>query len=171
MNLPNRNTRFILNTLFLLTVSVALFWGLALTVSAQLPSDYGLEATANAAKLPVGNPSPAKLAATIVNALLGTLGTILVMLIIYAGFIWMTAAGDEQKISKAKKLLGSAIEGLAIVLAAYAIASFTISNLQKGAGTSNGGSGGVSCTTPEPDPNLCNGEFGWDCVNGVWECT
>ncbi|KKT17246.1 MAG: hypothetical protein UW00_C0014G0009 [Parcubacteria group bacterium GW2011_GWB1_43_66] len=152
MNLPNRNTRFILNTLFLLTVSVALFWGLALTVSAQLPSDYGLEATANAAKLPVGNPSPAKLAATIVNALLGT-------------------AGDEQKISKAKKLLGSAIVGLAIVLAAYAIASFTISNLQKGAGTSNGGSGGVSCTTPEPDPNLCNGEFGWDCVNGVWECT
>jgi hypothetical protein len=171
----NRTSRFILNIVLLLTVSVVLFGGLALTVSAQIPPDYGLEATAKAANLSVGNPSPAKLAATIINALLGFLGVILVILIIYAGFIWMTATGDEQKIGKAKKLLGSSIVGLAIVLASYAIASFTISTLEKGTGASSGGNNqtqtcsgvGGYCAIPPCTPNTDIGKY--DC-QGIQTC-
>ncbi len=151
MNFLNRKTRFVLNIAILLTVSVTLFWMPALTVSAQtntpsasIPNDYGLTTTAKGAKLPVGEVSPVEIASMVVNSLLSVLGVLLIILIIYAGFLWMTAAGDEQKISKAKKILGNAVVGLIIILASYAIASFTIDSLEKGTGgasdTSSGGS-------------------------------
>jgi len=54
------------------------------------------------------------------------LGTIAVVLIIVAGFQWMTAAGNEEKIGKAKKLMSAAVIGLVIVLMAFALSSFII---------------------------------------------
>ncbi len=99
MNFTNRKSRFILNKVLSLAVSVALFGGLALTASAQtnppqaIPSDYGLTATATGAGLPTGEANPIKIVATVVNTLLGFLGAMLVIMVIYAGFLWMTAAG------------------------------------------------------------------------------
>lgn len=65
----------------------------------------------------------------IIKLLLSFLGVIFIVLIIYAGFLWMTAAGNEEKISKGKNIMASAIIGLAIVLAAYLITYFVIDNL------------------------------------------
>lgn len=67
---------------------------------------------------------PTSLAATvgtIVNAFLGLLGIIFIILIIYAGYNWMTASGNEQKLEKAKETIWRAIIGLIIVIAAYSI--------------------------------------------------
>lgn len=63
----------------------------------------------------------------IISALLSLLGVIFLIIIIYAGIIWMTAEGDEAKVEKAKKILTQAIIGLIIVLAAYAVSFFVIS--------------------------------------------
>jgi hypothetical protein len=52
------------------------------------------------------------------------LGIIFLILMIYGGYMWMTAGGDEQKVEKAKGLIRNAIIGLVIVLAAYAITAF-----------------------------------------------
>jgi len=41
----------------------------------------------------------------------------------------MTAGGNEEKITGAKKMLGAGIIGLVIILAAFAIATFVMSNL------------------------------------------
>ena len=60
----------------------------------------------------------------IVNALLGFLGVLFIILIIYAGFTWMTAGGDEEKVKKAKGLLKNSVIGLAIVLGSYFIFFF-----------------------------------------------
>jgi len=68
--------------------------------------------------------------ATIVNITLGFLGIIAVILIIYAGYIWMTAGGNEEKVAQAKLILRNAVIGLVIVLSSWAIASFVISQLQ-----------------------------------------
>lgn len=65
----------------------------------------------------------------IIKAFLGLLGIIAVVLTIYAGFLWMTAGGNEEDVGKAKKLLGNAVIGLAIILSAYAITAFTVGNL------------------------------------------
>lgn len=60
----------------------------------------------------------------IIGAVLSFLGVIFLILMIYGGYQWMTAAGDEQKVTKAKDLIRNAIIGLIVVLAAYAITAF-----------------------------------------------
>ncbi|MEK7557753.1 MAG: hypothetical protein AAB530_00910 [Patescibacteria group bacterium] len=63
---------------------------------------------------------------TIIDVVLSLLGVIFLVLIIYAGFNWMTAAGEEDKITKSKSTITAAIIGLIVVLAAYAISYFVI---------------------------------------------
>lgn len=67
--------------------------------------------------------------ATVIKAFIGLLGIIFIVLIVYAGYSWMTAAGDEAKVNKAKETLQRAVIGLVIVLAAYSITYFVFSNL------------------------------------------
>ncbi len=74
----------------------------------------------------LGTTNISVIVSNVIKILLSFLGIIFVVLIIYAGFLWMTAAGDENKISKAKTLIAGAIIGLAIVLAAYAITYYVI---------------------------------------------
>ena len=62
----------------------------------------------------------------VLNVLLGFLGIIAVIIILLGGFKWMTAAGNDDKIGEAKKLIGAGIIGLVIILAAYAIATYVI---------------------------------------------
>ena len=54
------------------------------------------------------------------------LGILAVIIILWGGFLWMTAAGDDSKVDKAKKLIISGIVGIVIILAAYIIANFAI---------------------------------------------
>jgi len=54
------------------------------------------------------------------------MGVIFLILAIYGGFKWMTAAGNEESVEKAKKTITNAILGLVIVLAAYAIVKFIV---------------------------------------------
>lgn len=68
-------------------------------------------------------------AKNIVNVVLSSLGLITVILIIYGGVVWMTAGGNEEKITKAKKVITSAIIGLAIILLAWSIFIFTLTTV------------------------------------------
>ena len=61
---------------------------------------------------------------TVVGSVLAFLGIIFFILMIYGGFLWMFARGNEQDVAKAKDLIQSAIIGLIIVLAAYAITAY-----------------------------------------------
>lgn len=65
----------------------------------------------------------------LINAFLSVLGLIFLVLVVYAGYLWMTASGDTAKVDKAKKLLGQAVIGMIIVVAAYAITAFVIGKL------------------------------------------
>lgn len=65
----------------------------------------------------------------IIRAALGFLGVIAVVIILFGGFKWMTAGGNEERVGEAKKLIIAGIIGLAIILSAYAIASFVIGQL------------------------------------------
>jgi hypothetical protein len=79
--------------------------------------------------------------ATIINSLLGLVGVIFLVLIIYSGYTWMTAGGDEGKVEKAKETIGRAVIGLVIVLLAYAIANFIIPTVLCATGVSSCSSG------------------------------
>ena len=67
--------------------------------------------------------------AKIIKALLGFMGIVFVVLIIYAGFLWMTAAGSDEKIKKAKQIIQSCVIGLVIMVMAYSITTFVFNQL------------------------------------------
>lgn len=80
--------------------------------------------------------------AEIIKVVLGFLGIIFLVLIIYAGFLWMTAAGNEERIKKAKDIMIAAVIGVAIILAAYAITVFVVGKLLEATGVSPTGLNG-----------------------------
>ncbi len=67
--------------------------------------------------------------ARIIQVALGLLGTIALVLVIYAGFKWMTAAGNEDAATEAKSIIFSSVIGLAIILSAYSITTFIVRQL------------------------------------------
>lgn len=67
--------------------------------------------------------------ASVVSAALVLVGTIFLLLTIYAGILWMTARGEEEQIEKAIKILKATVIGLFITMAAYAITFFVTSRL------------------------------------------
>lgn len=66
---------------------------------------------------------------TIIQVFLSVLGIIFVVLVIVAGYNWMTAQGDAAKMEKAKDTIWRAVIGLIIVVGAYAIWQFISHNL------------------------------------------
>ncbi len=88
--------------------------------------DYGLEAANTAAyggsgatitDLPSG-------IGKVVGTILSLVGVIFFILMIYGGFVWMFARGNDQDVKRAKEIIESAIIGIIIVLAAYAITAY-----------------------------------------------
>ena len=77
----------------------------------------------------LGNKDPRTMVAQIINVAMLFLGIIAVVIVILGGFKWMTAAGNEDKVSEAKKLLGAGIIGLVIILAAWGITTFVLNSL------------------------------------------
>lgn len=65
----------------------------------------------------------------LISVLLGVLGIIFLVLVIWAGLLWMTAAGETKQTQKAKDILVTSVIGLVILLSAYAISTFVIDNI------------------------------------------
>ncbi|MFH1099143.1 MAG: hypothetical protein V1723_04495 [Candidatus Uhrbacteria bacterium] len=64
-----------------------------------------------------------------IQAALALVGVIFFVLMVYAGYLWMTAQGETEQLKRAKDTLKNAVIGLAITLAAYAVTAFVISRL------------------------------------------
>ncbi len=73
--------------------------------------------------------------ANVIRVFLGLLGIIFVVLIVLAGYKWMTAMGDSGKVDEAREQLSTAVIGLAIILAAYGITIFVMSRALKATNT------------------------------------
>lgn len=127
---------FALVTLFLFSIFVAIpvlaQSGFSNDVNAQL----GAAAGENGAGF--GAPQdPRDIIARTIRILLGLTGTVFLVLTIYAGYLWMTAGGNEDEVTKAKTLLTQAVMGLGIILLAYSITIFVF-NTAMGKGVLTG---------------------------------
>ena len=60
----------------------------------------------------------------LLTGLFALLGIIAVALILYSGFVWMTARGNDAKVAKAKDNLTEALIGLIILVSSYALTTF-----------------------------------------------
>lgn len=67
--------------------------------------------------------------ASAIRAVLGVLGAVLLVIIIYGGFLYATAAGNEERVTQAKNTLVYAIIGIVIISAAWIFSDFIISNI------------------------------------------
>ncbi|MFA6486092.1 MAG: hypothetical protein WCT40_01850 [Candidatus Magasanikbacteria bacterium] len=67
--------------------------------------------------------------ANIIRIAMSLLGIVAVVIILIGGFTWMTAGGNDDKIGEAKKWIFAGVMGLAIILSAYALATFVINSL------------------------------------------
>lgn len=71
-----------------------------------------------------GEEDPRNLVVEIIKYFITFLGLIFTILIIWGGFRWMKAGGNEQEVASAKKTVVAAVIGMVIILAAYAITYF-----------------------------------------------
>ncbi|MDO8435280.1 MAG: hypothetical protein Q7S89_01200 [bacterium] len=71
----------------------------------------------------------ATIAGQIIGIVLGFLGLLLLGLLIYGGFVWMTARGEEEKVEQAKQIITRAVVGIVIIMVSYAVSFFILWSL------------------------------------------
>ncbi len=111
--------------------TVIIFFALTPTTAlAALPGRESARQTADRAGLGTeSDVTMLSIIGSIVNSLLVLMGIVLLILTIYAGFLWMTAGGNQDQITKAKGILRNAMIGLVITFSAYAIADFVFGRI------------------------------------------
>jgi hypothetical protein len=86
-----------------------------------------------------------------IKIILSILGVILLGIIIYGGFLWMTAGGKTDNVTKAKTFIFNGIIGLIIIVSAYAISNFVMDQL-KSLGLTTSTTTSTGTTEPEITP-------------------
>lgn len=78
--------------------------------------------------LPKDKPAQA-LIGKVINAALGIVGSLALLMFIYGGFTWMLASGNAEAVTKGRNILIWATVGLVIIFSAYALVKFVFSGL------------------------------------------
>ena len=120
--------KIIISSLFVFCFSLILAFGAQAQVTTGDPLS-GLDQTAGAVTAFKNQPIPTEnfiqsRAGKIIGVVLSFVGVLFLIMMIFAGIMWMTAQGNEQRVTKAKDLLINSIIGIVIVFAAYAITTF-----------------------------------------------
>ncbi len=76
--------------------------------------------------LPDQGGDPIPMIAQIITYLLGFLGIVFLLMVIYAGVIWMTAMGDSKKVDKAKGIIKTGAIGIVVIVLSLAIVQFVL---------------------------------------------
>lgn len=72
---------------------------------------------------------PTAIVGRIIGIVLGLVGITLVVLMIAGGIMWMASGGNAEQVTKAKKLMTSALIGLIIIIFSYSISQFVVERL------------------------------------------
>ena len=71
----------------------------------------------------------------LIRTFLSFLGIIAVVIVLYGGFMYMTAGGNDDRVKKAKKVLLNAVIGIVLILSAFGIVQFILGKLGDVTGT------------------------------------
>jgi hypothetical protein len=156
-----KNKKILFPILFVVFFSIFSFF-IGFSVHAAQSVDLGVDQVGASTGLP--SDDVRVVIAKIIRVALGFLGTAALVIIIYAGYLWMTAGGNEEKISQARKIILNAVIGLAIILSSYAFTSFIITRLL---GATNGGNLPEHCYNGTKDED----ETGTDCGGTCGACS
>ncbi|PJA89893.1 MAG: hypothetical protein CO137_01805, partial [Candidatus Magasanikbacteria bacterium CG_4_9_14_3_um_filter_32_9] len=134
------------------------------TVFAQQGDTFGLvEVEQN---IDLGSQDIRVTIAKIIRTILGLLGILAVSIVLYGGFVYMTAGGSEEKVAQAKKILINGVIGLAIILSSFAITQFVLSKLSEATGSGSIGLTSNNCSSTDyaqAHPSECFADFNGFC--------
>ncbi len=65
--------------------------------------------------------TPQQVAIEFIKVFLSFMATIFLAMLVWGGYLWMTAGGDESQTTKAKQVIGRSVLGMVIILFSYAI--------------------------------------------------
>lgn len=121
----------IIATILSLTTVLALSLAIAVPLQANATSTIGVEdlGLSYGAQTGLGTADVRTTIAKIIKVAMSLLGIVAVVIVLIGGFKWMTAGGNDDQVGEAKKWIFSGVIGLAIILSAYALASFVITQL------------------------------------------
>jgi hypothetical protein len=105
------------------TIALSLVCMLSLSTIASAATPIGF---AYATELGLGTRDLRAGIMSFINIIMGLLGTIAILIILYGGFKWMTSGGSDDKVGEARKLIIEGAIGLVVILSAYAIAQFVL---------------------------------------------
>ncbi len=88
--------------------------------------DPSTDVPANLGTATNGQSSLKQIIVTGINWLLGFLGLIAIIMVIYGGFLYLTSGGDDAAASKGRTVILYAIIGIVIILLSYAIVNTVI---------------------------------------------
>jgi hypothetical protein len=114
----------------IIALAILMFWGAGFVFFASpalAQIDAGLNPVAQTTNL--GTTDIRVIVSNIIYVALSLVGVVLLVIIAYAGFLWMTAGGNEDQVEKAKQWIKNSVIGLIIVLSSYAITYFIITRL------------------------------------------
>ncbi len=98
-------------------------------------------------------PSLVVVIARLIRTVISLLGVAAVVIILYGGFQYMTAGGDENRVKKAKSTIQNGIIGMVIVLLSFSIAQFIVTRL---VGATKGGTDLVAFCLENPTDPACD---------------
>lgn len=78
---------------------------------------------------PLGKVSVAVLVGRVINAMLGIVGSVALLMFILGGWKWLTSGGESEKITKGLETMKWAVIGLMVIFAAYPLTNFVITQL------------------------------------------
>ncbi|PLX26654.1 hypothetical protein C0583_06485 [Candidatus Parcubacteria bacterium] len=78
---------------------------------------------------PIGTENPNIIIGRIINAILGVVGSLALLMFIYGGLTWMLAAGNNERVQKGKDILIWATIGMVVIFSSYAVIKFIFEGL------------------------------------------
>jgi hypothetical protein len=135
LNIKNKRI-FKLLLVVMLVVTTASFVALPVLASSH---DYGLSDTAKAAKLDIfgsADDLPSKIG-IVIFAILSFIGVIFLVIVIYGGFLWMTAGGNTEQTKKASTMIRNGVIGIIIISLSYGLTLFIFDNILVDSGSSS----------------------------------
>ncbi|MBT3538603.1 hypothetical protein HOF40_03410 [Candidatus Parcubacteria bacterium] len=107
-----------------IVVLIKLAFGNAVVALAQGIQDSGGPLKTVAGKSGVTEGEVGNIVGGFINAVLSIVGIMFLVLMVYAGILWMTAQGKDEQVEKSRKIIIASLIGLFIIVSAYAITIF-----------------------------------------------
>lgn len=93
-------------------------------------ADSNTQNSGGSSVVTLNNPLPTdnipQIIGKVINAALGIVGSLALLMFIFGGITWMTAAGNEQSVTKGKNIIIWAALGLVVIFSSYAIVKLVL---------------------------------------------